>query len=81
MCIRDREKIASELVVNLVFNFGSIFASEVVYALVAEQRIGIEMELPQLLIQDVESEPGSYHVAQRCTPRIGKEPGLQRLKA
>ena len=41
------EKIASELVVNLVFNFGSIFASEVVvYALVAEQRIGIEMELP-----------------------------------
>ena len=42
----DEEKIASELVVNLVFNFGSIFASEVVYALVAEQRIGIEMELP-----------------------------------
>ena len=41
------EKIASELVVNLVFNFGSIFASEVVvHALVAEQRIGIEMELP-----------------------------------
>ena len=36
------EKITSEL----VFNFGSIFASEVVYALVAEQRIGIEMELP-----------------------------------
>ena len=64
---------------GLVFNFGSIFASELLVH--AQSRVGIEMELPQLLIQDVESEPGSYYVAQRCTPRIGKEPGLQRLKA
>ena len=44
---------------------GPISASEIVYALVVEQRTGDEIELPKKLVQDVESEPGSYQEAQQ----------------
>ena len=44
---------------------GPISASEILYALVAEQRAGDEIELPKEPIQDVESEPGSYQEAQQ----------------
>ena len=44
---------------------GPISASEIVYSLVAEQRAGDEIELPKELVQDVESEPGSYQEAQQ----------------
>ena len=42
-----------------------ISASEIVYALVAEQTAGDEIELPKELVQDVESEPGSYQETQQ----------------
>ena len=44
---------------------GPISASQMIYALVAEQRAGDEIELPKELVQDVESEPGSYQEAQQ----------------
>ena len=44
---------------------GPIFATEVVYSLLSEQRAGDETELPKELVQDVESEPGNYQEAQR----------------
>ena len=43
---------------------GPISASEIIYALVAEQRASDEIELPKELVQDVKSEPGSYQEAQ-----------------
>ena len=35
------------------------------YALLAEQRAGDAVELPKELVQDVESEPGSYQEARQ----------------
>ena len=69
--VRDGRTRAQTRAVNqqsvpgLVANLGPIFASEIVYALVAEQRAGDEIELPKGLVQDVESEPGNYQEAQQ----------------
>ena len=69
--VRDGRTRAQTRAVNqqsvpgLVATLGPISASEIVYALVAEQRAGDEIELPRELVQDVESEPGSYLEAQQ----------------
>ena len=69
--VRDGRTRAQTRAVNqqsvpgLVATLGPISASEIVYALVAELRAGDEIELPKELVQDVESEPGSYQEAQQ----------------
>ena len=50
---------------GLVAALGPISASEIMYALLAEQRAGDTVELPKELVQDVESEPGSYQEARQ----------------
>ena len=52
--------VNQQSVPGLVATLGPISASDIVYALVAEQRGRNEIELPKELLQDVESEPGSY---------------------
>ncbi|CAB1099628.1 unnamed protein product [Ectocarpus sp. CCAP 1310/34] len=44
---------------------GPIPASEIIEALLVEQRASDAMELPKVLIQDVETEPGSYKEARQ----------------
>ncbi|CAB1104601.1 unnamed protein product [Ectocarpus sp. CCAP 1310/34] len=44
---------------------GPISASELIDALLVEQRASDAMEMPKVLIQDVESEPGSYKEARQ----------------
>ena len=69
--VRDGRTRAQTRAVNqqsvpgLVAILGPISASETVYALLAEQKAGDEIELPKELVQDVESEPGSYQEAQQ----------------
>ena len=69
--VRDGRTRAQTRAVNqqsvpgLMATLGPISATEVVYALLSEQRAGDETELPKELVQDVESEPGSYQEAQR----------------
>ena len=50
---------------GLVATLGPISASEIMCALLAEQRAGDDVELPKELVQDVESEPGSYQEARQ----------------
>ncbi|CAB1112508.1 unnamed protein product [Ectocarpus sp. CCAP 1310/34] len=57
--------INQQSVSGLVATLGPISASEIVHALIAEQRAGDAVELPKELIQDVEPEPGSYQEALR----------------
>ena len=57
--------VNQQSVPGLVATLGPISASEIVYAIVAEQRAGDEIELPKELVQDVESEPDSYQEAQQ----------------
>ena len=47
--------VNQESVSGLLATLGPISASTTVYALVAEQRAGDEFELPEKLVQDVES--------------------------
>ena len=69
--VRDGKTRAQTRAVNqqsvpgLVATLGSISASEIVNALVADQRAGYEIELPTELLQNVESGPGSYQEAQQ----------------
>ena len=69
--VRDGRTRAQTRAVNqqsvpvLVATLGPISTSEIEYARVAEQRAGDEIELPKELVQDVESEPGSYQEAQQ----------------
>ena len=61
---------------------GPISASKIVYALVAEQRAGGEIELPKKLVQDVESERSSYQEAQQPKyAKISEVADLPKLKA
>ena len=55
--------VYQQSVSGLVATLGPISASEIMYALLAEQRASDAVELPQELVQDVESEPGSYQEA------------------
>ena len=63
-CAQSRA-VNQQSVPGLVATLRPISASEIVYALVAEQRAGDGIELPIELVQDVESEPGSYQEAQQ----------------
>ena len=48
-------------------------ASEIVYALVSEQRAGDEIELLKKMVQDVESKPGAIKKpSNQSTPRFGR---------
>ena len=63
--------VNQQSVPGLVATLGPMSASEIVYALAAEQRAGDEIELPKELVQDVESDPGSYQEAQQSKyPKI-----------
>ena len=55
--------VNQQSVSGLVATLGPISASEIMYALLAEQRAGDPVELPKELVQDVESKPGSYQEA------------------
>ena len=57
--------VNQQSVSGLVATLGPISASEIMYALLAEQRAGDAVELPKELVQDVESEPGSYQEARQ----------------
>ncbi|CAB1120053.1 unnamed protein product [Ectocarpus sp. CCAP 1310/34] len=57
--------VNQQSVPGLMATIGPISGTEVLYALLSEQRAGDETELPKELVQDVESEPGSYEEAQR----------------
>ena len=57
--------VNQQTVPGLMATVGPIFATEVVYSLLSEQRAGDDTELPKELVQDVESEPGNYQEAQR----------------
>ncbi|CAB1099792.1 unnamed protein product [Ectocarpus sp. CCAP 1310/34] len=50
---------------GLMATLGPISASEIIEALLVEQRASDAMELPKVLIQDVESESGSYQEARQ----------------
>ncbi|CAB1113542.1 unnamed protein product [Ectocarpus sp. CCAP 1310/34] len=50
---------------GLMATLGPISASELIEALLVEQRASDAMELPKVLIQDVESEPSSYKEARQ----------------
>ncbi|CAB1113285.1 unnamed protein product [Ectocarpus sp. CCAP 1310/34] len=54
-----------QIVSGLMANLGPISASEIIEALLVEQRASDTMELPRELIQDVETEPGSYREARQ----------------
>ena len=74
--------VTQQSVPGLVATLGPISASDIVYALVADQRADDEIELLNELVQDVESEPGSYQEAQQSKyPKIGRWPGLLKSKA
>ena len=73
--------VNQQSVSGLVATLGPISASEIMYALLAQQRAGDAVELPKELVQDVESEPGSYQEARQSKQRFGMEPCLQKLKA
>ena len=57
--------VNQQSVSGLVATLGPISASEIMYALLAEQRAGDAVELPKELVQGVESEPGSYQEARQ----------------
>ncbi|CAB1096750.1 unnamed protein product [Ectocarpus sp. CCAP 1310/34] len=52
--------VNQQSVAGLMATLGLISALEILEALLVEQRASDAMELPKVLIQDVESEPGSY---------------------
>ena len=57
--------VNQQSVPGLMATLGPISASEIILALLVEQRASDAMELPKVLIQDVESEPGSYQEARQ----------------
>ena len=73
--VREGRTRAQTRVVNqqsvsgLAATLGPISASEIMCALLAEQRAGDDVELPKELVQDVESEPGSCLLYTSPSPR------------
>ncbi|CAB1096609.1 unnamed protein product [Ectocarpus sp. CCAP 1310/34] len=66
--------VNQQSVPGLMATIGPISGTEVLYALLSEQRAGDETESPKEVVQDVESEPGSYEEAQRTFTLAVKVP-------